>query len=323
MSEQAGKYEVEESAENALAMLGKGYEPAAEIHPPKTIKALRENGLNEYKVWGWVKVSANFIYHIKKLRGAKLAIWQIISLSIDEDGECKLSMNEIAELSGYSRSETIESTQELEDMGYLSVQKETGKKNMYEPSFVARGINQPTEQPVQKNDQSSPVDGDQSSPVREKSVSSYRELKELKNSSLSKQELAEVKDEANKEVDAILELERQAQDRRNNGKAWRGRELLPDRALPYADWFHAETGLEMYGKKSKAKLNTEWLKACNVLWENEITIESLKEAKLRDAWRPLVNLSQLVPIAKAVQASGHKTDESREVYTDAEGIPLS
>ena len=112
MTEQQPNYITE--AEEAIQMLGAGYENAAEIHPPKIIRAIKDKGLAEYKVWGWVKISANFIHHINKLKGAKLAIWQVIALSIDENGECNLSIQEIALLSGYSYSETHASLKELD-----------------------------------------------------------------------------------------------------------------------------------------------------------------------------------------------------------------
>ena len=57
MSEDKQDYVTE--ADEALQMLGKGYDNAAEIHPPKNIQALRDNGLTDYKVWGWVKMSAS------------------------------------------------------------------------------------------------------------------------------------------------------------------------------------------------------------------------------------------------------------------------
>ena len=161
---------------------------AATISPPRTIMALSDGGLIEYNVWGWVKISANFIKHIKKLKGAKLSIWQTMALSIDENGECSLSSNELAELTGYSRSEVIESQKELDGMGYLTVTKKSGKRNIYKPEFAARGYNSPTEEPVQKNDQSrkttSPVPSlesasDQSSLSEEKSDPSIKRVKRV------------------------------------------------------------------------------------------------------------------------------------------------
>lgn len=170
---------------------------AAEIHPPKIINVLRDGGLEEYKVWGWVKTSAKFIYHIKKLKGAKLAIWKVIALSIDKDGECKLSIHEIANMAGYSYSETQESIKELDAMNYLSINKESGKKSIYSPNFVARGDNQPTEYPSRKTrgQDDTPLQstgGHPSSPALEKSVPSIKELKELIPETSFNQEIADI-----------------------------------------------------------------------------------------------------------------------------------
>lgn len=186
MSEPEPTYETETA--DALEMLGKGYDsqPAAIIESPRKAMALSDAGLTDYQVWGWVKISAKFIAHIKRLKGAKLAIWQTIALSIDADGECKLSANEIAEITGYSRSEVLESQKELDEMGYLTVSKKSGKRNIYKPEFAARSSNSPTTEP--KNDQSRKTTGpvlplesaaDQSSPSEVNSIPSYKELKEL------------------------------------------------------------------------------------------------------------------------------------------------
>lgn len=162
-------------------------QPAAIIESPRTVLALSE-GLVDYKVWGWVKISAKFIAHIKRLKGAKLAVWQTMALSINEYGECELSAKELAEMTGYSRSEIIESQKELDEMGYLTVTKSNGKKNIYKPEFAARGENAPTSEPVQKNDQSrkttSPVTpletaNDQSSPSEGNSDPSFNRVKRV------------------------------------------------------------------------------------------------------------------------------------------------
>lgn len=155
-------------------------ENAAEIHPPKTIQVVQDKGLVEYRVWGWVKISAKFISHIKRLRGAKLSIWQVLACSIDENGKCSLTIKELCELTGYSHTEVIDSLRELDEMGYLSIDR-SGKKNLYTPEFAARGTNKsPSETLVKKLD-STPLDSVESSPSLEKSVPSIKELKELNN----------------------------------------------------------------------------------------------------------------------------------------------
>lgn len=298
-------------------------ESAAQIHPPKTIKAVYESGLKDYKVWGWVKISSNFIYHIKKLRGAKLAIWQVIALSIDENGECRLTIKELKDLTGYSHTEVIESLKELDEMGYLSIDR-SGKKNLYQPEFAARGIgNEPSDessklsQETLPSDESTPPDQNESSPARENLAPTSKELKELKNP-LSIQELKE----ANDKVDAILEMERKAQERKTAGKAWRGRELLVADApgMMYCDWWHAKTGLEMYGAKGKPKLDTGWTKASVQLYENEITLAECDEAYTAETWdgkRKLTDMMQIVKTAKAIHAAGpvkHQTNTTQGEY---------
>jgi DNA-binding transcriptional ArsR family regulator len=163
-------------------------QPAAIIESPRKVKALQDNGLRDYQVWGWVKMSANFIKHIRILKGAKLSVWSVIALSIDESGFCNLSVPVIASLTDYSQSEVRETIKELDEMGYLSVTRSDGKKNIYDPEFVARSFNSPTSEPLQKNDPSRkttpPVvtgtnSADPSSPAEENSVPTYKELKEL------------------------------------------------------------------------------------------------------------------------------------------------
>lgn len=179
MSEPKPEYVTE--TEEALEMLGKGYEPAATIEGPRTVRELTDKGLETFKTWGWIKVSANFIAHIKKLKGAKLAIWQTIALSIDETGKCKLPLRQIEELTGYSHTEVIESIQELQEMGYLGVDK-TKKTNIYTPEFAARGAgNDPSngKETLVKKLESTPAYQNESSPSEENSTPSISRVKRV------------------------------------------------------------------------------------------------------------------------------------------------
>jgi hypothetical protein len=150
----------------AIEMLGKGYDKAAIIERPRKTHAIGDTGLEEYQLYGWVKMSAKFCAHIKRLRGAKLAIWLCLALNIDENGECKLSQKELSDITGYSHTEVIDSVKELDEMGFLSVDR-SGKKNLYTPVFVARGKgNTPS---VKKLD-STPADSNESSPSYKNSI---------------------------------------------------------------------------------------------------------------------------------------------------------
>jgi len=212
MSEKQALYETfaEKLAEEgyiteSVEMLQMGNDqPAAVIDPPRTLKALRDSGLIEYRAWGWVKMSAKFIAHLKNLKGAKLAIWQCIALSIDEDGTCKTTIKQIGELTGYSHTEVIDSLKELEEMGYLAIDRE-GRGNIYQPVFVARGGNNPQESLVKKLDSTS-AHQLESSPARENSVSTFKRVKRVNIGNDSKSELQDIIDSANRTMDGLLSL---------------------------------------------------------------------------------------------------------------------
>ena len=153
---------------------------AAIIERPRKVHAIGDKGLEDYQVYGWVKMSAKFVSHIKRLRGAKLSIWLCLALNIDEDGECKLSQKEICEMTGYSHTEVIDSVNELDEMGFLSVDR-SGKKNLYAPVFVSKGKgNSPSKETLVKKLDSTPLDSLESSPPLENSVpTSIKKKKDL------------------------------------------------------------------------------------------------------------------------------------------------
>ena len=162
MSEQPEDY-----ITDALEMIGAGHQPAAIIDPPRVVRSLQDGGLKDYQVWGWVKTSAKFRAHIKILRGAKHDIWHYLALGVDENGKCKETIKQICEGTGYSHTEVINTLRELNEMGYLSVQKDS-KGNIYTPEFVARGEKKPSESAVNKVE-STPVYQVESTPQIEES----------------------------------------------------------------------------------------------------------------------------------------------------------
>lgn len=103
-------------------------------------------------------------------------------------------------------------------------------------------------------------------------------------------------------MQAILEAERKAAEANKKGAAWRGRELLPPQYLEYGDWWHAQTGLQMYGAKAKAKMDASWNKAFKAWWENELTTADLKAALDGNKWRSISDPNQLTKDAAAIHA---------------------
>lgn len=154
-------------------------QPAAIIDPPRVVRSLQDGGLADYQVWGWVKTSAKFRAHIRILRGAKHDIWHYLALGVDEFGKCKETIKEICEGTGYSHTEVINTLRELDEMGYLSIQKGS-KGNVYTPEFVARGERKPTESAVKKVE-STPVYQVESTPSLEESPSIPLRVKRVNN----------------------------------------------------------------------------------------------------------------------------------------------
>jgi len=159
-----------------------GNQPAAIIDPPRNVKAISESGTVNYQVWGWVKLSAKFIYHIKRLKGARLAIMMTLALSVDEAGKCKRTIKQLCELTDYSHTEVISSLKELDEMGYITVQRDA-RGNIYDPEFVARGEQSPSDDVVKKLEStgldSTPVYRVESSPAEENAVPSIKRVKRV------------------------------------------------------------------------------------------------------------------------------------------------
>ena len=179
MSEQQGKYITNR-------------QPAVLIEPSHNVAAINESGLTEYRVWGWVKMSVEFLPHIKRLRGAKLAVLDVIMLTIDESGKSSLTIKQICELTDYSHTEVISSLKELAEGGYLSIDK-SGRRNVYESAFAARGSANPIGKetlvkklestPVYQSDENryTGVDSNESSLAIEKSHPSIKSIKRVNN----------------------------------------------------------------------------------------------------------------------------------------------
>jgi hypothetical protein len=135
-----GQYasEIEDSAENAAAMLGKGYEPAYEIHKGETVIQESKEGQKEYTTGVWVKIAAPFRNkHLKALKGSKLGVWLCLVLHINEKNNSHPSIETICKETGYSNREVIDCIRELEKGGYLSVIRGAKKYNIYHVNFGA------------------------------------------------------------------------------------------------------------------------------------------------------------------------------------------
>lgn len=136
---------------------------------------------------------------------------------------------------------------------------------------------------------------------------------------------------ADRKVDAIIELDKQAKAAEDAGQAWRGREFLAgSEYCKYGDWYHKKTGWHMYGAKSKPKQDGTIMAEFKTWWENDITIDALDIAyKIENDWRKdksgleqnITHPRELTAKAKTIQASGQVNSPSQpaqKVYTPEE-----
>jgi hypothetical protein len=135
MSEQRPKY-----IDDALQMIGKGYEPAAIIEEPRRRLVMGgQPGFEQQDSAAWVKLSTAFKAHIKELRGAPLAVWLYLSLSINREGIAFPGIRTMAAHLGYSHQGVLDAIKTLEEKGYLTVSRGEKRYNIYKPEFAANG----------------------------------------------------------------------------------------------------------------------------------------------------------------------------------------
>jgi hypothetical protein len=136
MSEEQADYTAD--AEEAMEMLGKGYEAAYEIHMPARVLTDSEEGMREQQSGVWVKITASFREkHLKNLKGSRLGVWLCLALHINEKNDSHPSIETICKETGYSNREVIDCIRELETNGYLTVKRGEKRYNIYHVNFGA------------------------------------------------------------------------------------------------------------------------------------------------------------------------------------------
>jgi hypothetical protein len=125
----------------ATEMLGKGYE----IHAPAVVMEMGEGfHLQQVENEAWVKISTSFKKVMPYLKGANLAVFIAISLSINDKGECFPGIDTLADCTGYSRRAVFDAIRELEQTGFLTITHGVKKSNLYHVNaFAAFGDTQP------------------------------------------------------------------------------------------------------------------------------------------------------------------------------------
>ena len=305
-----GEYNTE--AEEALQMSGKGYELSIEIESPRQVTQRRGGKLIETESAAFVKIYTSFKQELKTLEGGDLKVWIYLALSINRyTKDARPGLRKIAEDLGMAVNTVRASVERLEYKNLLDVEQEDGKGNIYHPADYASVSKSDTPKPQQTVSKSAGTVSKNHGTVSasRRDFAQLEELDKLEKEAatprlLSKFEIQEIEESANKTVDGILEGERLSQEKDKVGEAWRGRELCPPNYLIYGDWWHSKTKQHMYGAKGKQKINTEWLKAFKEFYENDIPISVLEETYDAEiAWKKIITKpSELTTKAIAISA---------------------
>jgi hypothetical protein len=218
-----------------------------------------------------------------------------LALGVDETGKCRETIKQICVGTGYSHTEVINTLRELDTLGYLSIVKDT-KGNVYTPSFVARGALKPSENVVKKVD-STPLDSVESSPQEEKSPSSIKSIKELNTTKEKKFDV----------MDGILKSHEQAEEARNKGIAWKGRDAFPESHRKLAD-----EAVRKFGSPSPRHISL-WILEIGDWYSNGCTVADFRCAEeiTKTYSTPVVTITGMTSAIKTcAQTRKQKIDDA-------------
>lgn len=122
-------------AEEALQMLGKGYEPAIEIEAARTVTERRDGKLIETERTAFVKIYTTFKDELKNMDGDDLKVWLYLALSVNRyTGDARPGLRKIAEDTAMAVNTARAAIERLENKNLLDVTKKDGIHNCYRPS---------------------------------------------------------------------------------------------------------------------------------------------------------------------------------------------
>lgn len=291
MSELTGKYEVEESMENALAMIGYD-QPTVVIEPPRTYTGMKRGKMVEIQEPAWVKFSTDFKGVLVDLDEYSLKVFIYIGLSVNfETGVAFPGVRKIAEDTGMSKNTVTKAISILEEKGFLTIWREDGTSNVYKPTrYISIGRTVPQDgTPEPELSQDDKELSHENPELSHDSRVNNAQLEEQEKPELTQEEI----EQANNKVDAILRLNR------NSAFRWKGRDYFKDNLLIYADWYFEKTGQICTKKYSKA-----WIKAFSEWLEGGLEpkhLESARQARLK--WKEFIaDPNELTKDALAIKA---------------------
>jgi DNA-binding transcriptional regulator YhcF (GntR family) len=125
--------------QDAMEMLGAGYETPLEIHPQSTVIRRRGFEMTEEVVPAFVKISTGFKKELREIDATALKVWLFIALSINRNSEnAHPSLETLAKNCGMGENTVIRAVRYLESAGLLSVSRANRKVNIYSiPEYVS------------------------------------------------------------------------------------------------------------------------------------------------------------------------------------------
>lgn len=288
--ETTGKYEVEESVENALEMIGN--HPTVIIENPRKSVVRKQGKMIEEEEPAWVKFSTGFKKELAELGEYALKVFLYIGLSIGfETGTSHPGYRKIAKDTGMAQNTAIKAVQELEEKGFLVVQKRDKSSNIYIPTrYISVGKtaspDEADEKELPQNSDNLPHENDN---LPHDSRVNSAQLEEQEKPELTQDEI----EQANKKVDMILRLNRKS------AFQWKGRDYFKDNLLIYADWYFEKTGQICTKRYSKS-----WIKAFSEWLESSLDLKHLESARqARLKWKEFIaDPNELTKDALAIKA---------------------
>lgn len=147
MSEDQSEYTVQQDEINdALEMLGKGYETSVEIEHEQTIIQRRNGKLEAIEKSAFIKLLTAFKQELPAISGDALKVWIFIVLSINrKTGTANPGLRTIAAGVKLAVNTVQKCLAELEDLSLLVVDRKTARYNIYEsPEYVSANRSDPT-----------------------------------------------------------------------------------------------------------------------------------------------------------------------------------
>lgn len=290
MSEEKTKYETE--IQDAMEMLGKGYDqPTIIIEPPRTYTARHNGKMVEVEEPAWVKFSTGFKKELINTHESDLKVFLYIGLSLNfENGTSFPGIRKIAEETGLAPNTVTSAIERLENNGFLQVWRKTGAPNIYKPlRFFSVGRTVANTDTPHELSQSEAELSQSDEKVSQRSTVNLHN----KNNKNNKKNLSSEDFEKAGEMVKAMVTNAQRRD------AWKFRETFKKEHYVYADWWHEISGQPI----NKAQVRT--CQKAFQQWEMQgIEFPALFEAyNSRVKWKKVISdPNELTKDAAAIQA---------------------